>query len=380
MPPLSSRAAIRALLPLLAGALTCLVWMRLHIHTGLYERLELVSRNRVDLNETQILFLLWMLAVAAAALGPVALRQAGRRVPVPVPAWSGYPPPTIEDRLAAATFGAYAANRAVATAGGAGVAHRCLGPVVVALGGVASHAAGDAFQRWAGRRPVVWYGTGAAGPGCLRIGQEAIVRPAWHDLESPRLANLRHSIARARRAGVVIAGGAWAELPPDLQAQLRGLAGEVRRHHRRRPPLTLTLSRFEDAMDGRPWAVATCGDRVEAAATWLEGAGERGLVLDIMWRRPDATPGAMELLLEHGIQAARRDGRPWVSLGVCGEPGQPGWLRRLNPPGLRRFKEKFAPEWHDRYVAAPAIPRVLALAAVALAHLAPAPTAYEEPA
>jgi hypothetical protein len=361
----------RALAPLLLGAFGCALWLHFHVHLGLIQRFEVATHDRFELTELQLLLALWLTATAAAAAAPPAIR----RVPLPDPAWTAARPFTIEDRLAAACFGAYGANRTASTVEPGGVAFRELGPLVLALGGppgdpARAHAAQEAFRRWAGRRPLVWYGTGTGGPGSFPIGQEAIVRPARHDLATPRLANLRHSLARARRAGVEVVRGPWSGLPADLREQVAELARTTRR--RRRFALRLTVSELADARDGRTWALGVCDGRVEAALTWLPACGEPGLVLDILWRRPDAVPGSVELLIEDGIDRARSAGFGYVSLGVCGEARQPAWLQRLNPPGLRRFKDKFAPEWHDRFIVAPAMPRPLALAAVAMGHLAPA--------
>lgn len=73
-----------------------------------------------------------------AVAGAVALAPAAfRRAPTPR-AWRAQRPLTIEDRLAAATFGAHAVDLAARTLPGGGLAFRTVGPVLVALGGPAA--------------------------------------------------------------------------------------------------------------------------------------------------------------------------------------------------------------------------------------------------
>ncbi len=359
------RATRRLRLPALAGVVVCLVWTHFHIHLGLESRVAAASHHHLPAaGGMESLALIFAAATAAAVAARAGVSDALDRLPTSAIPWGGGRPITREDLLAGAAFGAYRANKTAAVYRHA-IAYRRAGPMLVVLGGPAgdpqqAHRAQAEFRRWAGRRPIVWYGAGSKAGNGYHLGKEAIVQLARHDLASPGAANLRHSVARARRAGVEILSGSWAELPPEVRAQLRGLERQWRRRHPIR--LRLTLSSLADATDGRLWTVATCHGRVEAAVTWLDSADGHGVVLDLMRRRPDAVPGAMELLIHDGLVSAREQGRTWASLGVIGDHA---------PAGLQRFKAKFRPEWHDRYVAAPGIPLPLALAAAAWAHLAP---------
>jgi lysylphosphatidylglycerol synthetase-like protein (DUF2156 family) len=359
------RATRRLLLPILAGILVCLMWTHFHVHLGLQSRVVTASHHRLPATGgVESLALLFASAAAAAAAARAGVTDALGRVPASAIPWGGGRPITREDLLAGAAFGAYRANPTAAVHGQA-IAYRRAGPMLVVLGGPAgdpqrAHLAQAEFRRWAGRRPIVWYGAGSKAGNGLHLGKEAIVQLARHDPASPRTANLRHSIARARRAGVEVLHGSWAQLPAAVHSQLRVLERQWRRRHPIR--LRLTLSSLRDATDGRLWGVCTRQGRVEAAVTWLDSADGNGAVLDLMRRRQDAVPGAMELLIHEGLIRARENGRTWASLGVVGDHA---------PEGLRRFKAKFRPEWHDRYVAAPGIPLPLALAAAAWAHLAP---------
>lgn len=364
------RSSRRFVAPLVVGLLLCLAWSHFHVHTGIHGRLTAASHHRLPpLGPGASLAVLFGLGAAAAAAARAGLSGTIRLVPNSAIPWGGGRPITREDLLAGAAFGAYGANRTAAvhqTVHQTRIAYRRAGPLVVVLGGPSgdpeqAHAAQAAFRRWAGRRPIVWYGAGSPAGHGFHLGQEAIVNLQRHELGTARSANLRHSVSRARRAGVEVVTAAWSELPEAVRAQLR----ELEWAHRRRRPLQfrLTLSTLKDAMDGRAWTLALGpSGRIEAAATWLDSSDRRGVVLDLMRRRDDAVPGAMELLIHSGLERARESGRLWASLGI---------VSGRAPDGLRRFKAKFRPEWHDRYIAAPGIPLVLAAAAAAWAHIAP---------
>ncbi len=360
------RSSRRFVAPLVVGVLLCLAWSHFHVHTGLHGRLTAASHHRLPpLGPAASLAVLFGLGAAAAATARAGLSGTIRLVPGSAIPWGGGRPITREDLLAGAAFGAYGANRTAAVHQ-THIAYRRAGPLLVVLGGPSgepeqAHAAQAAFRRWAGRRPIVWYGAGSPAGRGLHLGQEAIVNLRRHELSSARAANLRHSVSRARRAGVQVMTAPWDELPDAVRTELQ----ELEWAHRRRRPLQfrLTLSTLKDAMDGRPWTLALGpSGRVEAAATWLDSTDRRGVVLDLMRRRDDAVPGTMELLIHSGLERARESGRSWASLGI---------VSGRAPGGLRRFKAKFRPEWHDRYIAAPGIPLALAAAAAAWAHIAP---------
>lgn len=285
--------------------------------------------------------------------------------------------------VASGSFGAYGRNRSVtrlsSPSGRTWIAYREMGPFVVALGG----AAGDAwelaavrrrFAELAGRRAVLWYGAGPDLPGArrIRLGQEAIVRTAAFTLRGRRMNRLRSSLHIARREGVRVEEWRWAALPEGVRAELRAVEAGWRRAHLVR--LSFSLSRFEDAIaDERAWVLARRGERVEAFATFLASVDRRGLVGDLMRRRPDAAPGAMDAVLAHAVERARERGLDWVSLGLARAPGGQRW-HVLSPPSLRAYKDKFRPEWQDRFLVLPPGPvrGRLGILAVLAAHLAPA--------
>lgn len=267
--------------------------------------------------------------------------------------------------VASASMGAYGRNRSLQRvrctgAGPAWIAFRRLGPVVVALG--APRVEADA--EW-GRAWVVWYGSTEiprSSHGTRSLGEEAVLRTDRFTLKGPRMRRLRSALQIAEREGIQVVETDWSHLDDDLRRQ----AWAIERSWRRRHPIHLrfSFSTFEDATaDDRAWFVGLSCDRVVAFITWLPSSDGRGWVGDLM-RRDSAGPhGAMDLLIVRGIEAARAQGFEWVSLGIA------------KGGSLRRFKEKFRPEWQPRSILLPRgrFARGAALAAVAAVHVAPSP-------
>ncbi len=271
--------------------------------------------------------------------------------------------------MAAASFGAYGRNRSVARAECPGSAarwipYRNVGPIRVALGDPLLAEAAPAWRGPAPPRWVVWYGAPASCRGLARrpFGQEAIVPTATFSLHGPRMARLRSAVHIAERERIQVLQATWPALAEGVRRQIRS----SQRAWRVRHPVAygFTLSTFNEATaDDRPWFVGVRDGRVVAFTTWLRSSDERGWVLDLMRQRRGHGHGAMDLLIVRAIEEARGRGLAWVSLGIG-----------IEGTGLRRFKEKFRPEWEDRYLLLPGGParRALGVGAVAAAHLVPA--------
>lgn len=277
--------------------------------------------------------------------------------------------PADPDPIGPAGFGAYGRNRSVDRVDCVGaparwIPYRSIGPIRVALGDPFLAGAAPAWQRQGSSRWVVWYGASdpVGSRECRPFGQEAIVPTATFSLRGRRMGRLRSALHIAERNGIDVVEGRWRSLPDHLRRQVC----EMQRAWRVRHPIAygFTNSTFTDATaDDRPWSLGLRGGRVVAFVTWLPSADERGWVLDLMRRRPGAGHGAMDLLVTRGLERARSEGLDWVSLGIG-----------IEGTGLRRFKDKFRPEWKDRYILLPggSMRRAIGMAAVAAAHLAPA--------
>jgi phosphatidylglycerol lysyltransferase len=132
-----------------------------------------------------------------------------------------------------------------------------------------------------------------------------------------------------------------------------------------------TLGRF-DSVSACPddCRVAVDGDgRVVAFVTWHRFNDNRARVLDLMRRLPDAPNPAIDLLIGESLTRFAAAGVEQASLGSV--PMSHGRLaERVYPTrSLRRFKDKFAPDWQPRYLAAPSRAHApAALVAVARAY------------
>ncbi len=271
------------------------------------------------------------------------------------------------------------------------------GRFVVALGDpIGVDDAGPAFTSFSdacrsrGQVPAVYQATArfapvlaAAGMRVFRVGHEAIVGLDGFDLRTPRRANLRHTISRARRGGLSfefhhgLDEDARARLLPGLleaDASWRRTAG---------PELGFTIGRFDPAeIDRLAIAVAVGADGGVVAFTTFRPMGDDGWVLDLMRRVPGRVPGAVEGCIVEAAMAMAAEGAPSLSLGLAPLAGIAAdangfeeralaLAARLVRPwydveGLAFFKSKFDPTWVARSAA---VPSRLHLPGLALALL-----------
>ncbi|MBI3270183.1 MAG: bifunctional lysylphosphatidylglycerol flippase/synthetase MprF [Planctomycetes bacterium] len=218
----------------------------------------------------------------------------------------------------------------------------------------------------------------------LKLGEEARVPLAGFALEGKGRKGLRQSFRKLERDG-------WAfevVRPPESQALLPDLArisdewlGEKKTREK-----SFSLGRF-DAEYLKLCPIARIhkeGRTVAFANVWLGGGGACGgkeeLSIDLMRYGGAAPSGVMEYLIVQLLLWGKAEGYGCFTLGMAPLSGMedralaPLWHRlgaRLfrhgehfyNFQGLRRFKEKFGPEWEPKYLACPgglALPRVLA--------------------
>ena len=204
----------------------------------------------------------------------------------------------------------------------------------------------------------------------VKYGEEAVVPVGRFTLAGPRMKRLRNSHAQARRQALALelvpAAGVAFHLP-ELRALSDAWLGEHGGREKR-----FSLGAFVPGYLARcEIAIVRGGDgaAVAFANLWRSGDGAE-LSVDLMRQHPDAPPGTMDFLLVELIAHARAQGCARFNLGVAPLSGMRGgrlattWTRsaRLafgwrglsyNFQGLRRYKEKFAPDWHNRYIALP---------------------------
>jgi phosphatidylglycerol lysyltransferase len=204
-----------------------------------------------------------------------------------------------------------------------------------------------------------------AGMYCEPVAEDAMLQLDKFSLAGSRRASIRHSVTSARRAGLVVeeycpqhAAGCAAVSAAWLATKRGGEMG-------------FTLGRFDEVGAGpSDCRVAVDGDgRVVAFVTWRRFDDGRARVLDLMRRLPDAPNPSMDLLMGESLIGFAAAGVERASLGSV--PLSHGRLaERIYPTrSLRRFKDKFAPDWQPRYLAAPTRARLPgALMAVARAY------------
>ena len=224
----------------------------------------------------------------------------------------------------------------------------------------------------------------------LKLGEEAHVELADFSLEGPAKRALRHVHNKVANEGCVFEV-VPAEAAPSLLGQFRQISdewlagkGASEKGFSRGFFSVQYLSNF-------PAAVVKRDGRVLAFANLLSGAGKKELSVDLMRYRPGLIRGLKDYLLIETMLWGRREGYQWFNLGMTPLPGLPVGRGELTVPGvaeeaetvwntlgglmfrhgehfnnfhsLRRYKEKFFPIWHPKYLVTPgglALPRILA--------------------
>ena len=129
-----------------------------------------------------------------------------------------------------------------------------------------------------------------------------------------------------------------------------------------------------------PMALVWQGERLLAFANLFLTGNKQEASLDLMRFAPDSPSGSMDFLFIALMRWARQEGYRWFNLGMAPMAGMtnrrqaPLWNRFgalvfgrgerfYNFRGLKRYKDKFDPEWEPRYLAVPggiALPMILA--------------------
>ena len=269
-------------------------------------------------------------------------------------------------------------------AGSAVISVAGVGRAAVVLGDPAGapDAGHELLREWARRCdrrdlvPVVYQASAeaverlrAGGWHAVHVGREAVVDPIAFDLRTPALANLRHTVTRSRRGGVRVV---WSSSGVDGLGDPRIAAGmadlDAAWRHGAGPRLGFTVGRF-DPQDQRECAIAVAIDEdreLEAFVVLRPTGADGGWMLDLMRRRRDGVPGAVEACLVTAIEELATLGVRNLSLGLAplagldirtgplAERALAGGARLIRPlydhEGLAFFKGKFGPTWEPRYL------------------------------
>lgn len=213
----------------------------------------------------------------------------------------------------------------------------------------------------------------------LKLGEEALVPLEAFSLDGSDRRALRQGYHRAERDGLrfeVTTPPGGAAVIPDLRRVSDAWLAEKRVREK-----GFSLGSFDARYlaEGPLALVRREGEVVAFANVWTSSARVE-LSVDLMRHLPDAPRSAMDYLFTSLMLWGRAEGYRQFNLGMAPFSGfearqlSPLWTRlgaRLfrhgedfyNFQGLRAYKEKFAPEWRPRWLAAPGglrLPAVLA--------------------
>jgi phosphatidylglycerol lysyltransferase len=203
----------------------------------------------------------------------------------------------------------------------------------------------------------------------LKLGEEAVVPLGDFQLEGSERRALRQAYHRGERDGL-----SFEVLPadavPNVLPALRNVSDAwLAQKKVREKGFSLGYFQPEYLCQG-PAAVARKGGEVVAFANMWTSSAKAELSVDLMRFAPAAPRGTMDFLLVSILLWGRTEGYQRFNLGMAPFSGfearalAPTWTKLgallfrfgdefYNFQGLRQYKEKFAPEWHPRYLAAP---------------------------
>ncbi len=203
----------------------------------------------------------------------------------------------------------------------------------------------------------------------VKYGEEARVPLTGFSLEGPDMKALRHAERRAAREGAsfeIVPASAVPALIPELRALSDGWLKAKGQSEK-----AFSVGRFDPGYLARfDCAIVRHEGRIAAFANIWSTTGREELSVDLM-RHAEVTPyGTMDFLFVQLMRWGRAEGYRWFNLGLAPLAGIEA--RRLAPiwariggllyrhgdafysfEGLRAYKDKYAPVWGPRYIAAP---------------------------
>lgn len=201
----------------------------------------------------------------------------------------------------------------------------------------------------------------------IKVGEEARIKLSDFSLEQPGRKDLRYSVRRAERDGMVFSVVPRAEVAPPLLRELKSIS-HVWLETRNTSEKRFSVGAFDpDYLREFDIAVVRVNGRATAFANiWKADDGRQGAV-DMMRFDPESSPYTMEYLFAKLMLWAKEQGMEWLGLGMAPLSGltardlAPLWHRLgsivfqagerfYNFRGLRLFKDKFKPIWEPRYL------------------------------
>ena len=267
--------------------------------------------------------------------------------------------------------------------GRAALAYAAAGRTAVVVGDPVGEpdAARGSFDTWMHRAvdrdwiPIVYQASRpfadqleGAGWHAMRVGSEAVMDPTDFDLATPDVANVRHTVTRNRKGGVmVVLKAAGADRLPDGVHSDALIELDRAWARRQGPALGFTVGRFDPAtLDDAIVAVALLAGRPNAFVVLRPTGADGGWMLDLMRREPGGVPGSVEACLVAAIELLGQAGVRRLSLGLAPLGGLnvhrgpvaerilAAAARVIGPiydvDGLAFFKAKFGASWEPRYL------------------------------
>jgi phosphatidylglycerol lysyltransferase len=203
----------------------------------------------------------------------------------------------------------------------------------------------------------------------LKLGEEARVPLTAFSLEGGARKGLRYTQRKLEKEGCRFEIMSPESVPTRLQ-ELKSISDAWLMDKSTREK-GFSLGFFQpDYIERCPVAIVIRNERIEAFANVWTGAQREELSLDLMRYLPQAPDGVMEYLFIRLMMWGKEQGYRWFNLGMAPLSGledralTPLWNRLgafvfrygehfYNFQGLRRYKEKFDPQWRPKYLASP---------------------------
>jgi phosphatidylglycerol lysyltransferase len=200
----------------------------------------------------------------------------------------------------------------------------------------------------------------------MKIGEEARVPLSGFALDGGDRKPLRQTVHRIDREQGIFDIVPVSDVPA-LLPELRMVSDMwLKTKHTREKGFSLGYF-AEDYIRQFPIATVRIVGKVVAFANVLLGAEKEELSVDLMRYHPDSPSGVMEYLFTKLMLWGHDEGYRWFDLGIVPLAGledrslAPLWNRLgariyrhgehfYNFQGLRRYKERFAPEWEPKYL------------------------------
>lgn len=200
----------------------------------------------------------------------------------------------------------------------------------------------------------------------VKVGEEALIDLQKFSLQGPSKHSLRNSFSRVAKKGVefkIFAPGQFLERRDEFQTVSDQWLQQTRGHEK-----GFSLGHFDENYLAKYFhAVLLKDDKIVAFANIWKTTDHTEISVDLMRYSAEAPSGAMDYLFLCLIKYAQERGYKTFNLGMSPLSGleqsqSPLWNligaflfengdRFYNFQGVRRFKDKFGPQWESRYVA-----------------------------